>query len=382
MFLIDKYTPKTIDKTFFHKTILDKLIKLSKDESIPHIIFYGPEGSGKKTIINIFLELLFDSNVHNMVDSTYKIAGSGNTTTNEIIKQSNYHIVIEPRNNNSDKNLIQGVVYEYAKRVPLNVFKTRKTFKVVLINNIDKLPRLTQTALRRTMEKYSKTCRFILWTSKLSKVIDPLISRCLTIRIPSPSNEEMLTHLQQISKLENINVTPKQFMEILDKSDGNIKLSLWMLELLKYNHDFKLSMEDIIKCITSIILTCRIELVRLIRILLYKAMVTNIPEVTIIINLCDSLLLSNEIPESLKFKIINICSTCEYNLVRCRREILHLECFVQKVICLLHNNNEFKPFKISQETFKKIVSFMEPKDLKELQILIKYPKVINMIEPK
>ena len=50
MLFIDKYNPKSIDECFFHKEILKKLKLISEDKSIPHIIFHGPRGSGKKTI--------------------------------------------------------------------------------------------------------------------------------------------------------------------------------------------------------------------------------------------------------------------------------------------------------------------------------------------
>ena len=62
MFFIDKYAPKSIEDAYFHKDELNKLKIMSKDESIPHIIFYGPEGSGKKTTINMFLEMEPNSN--------------------------------------------------------------------------------------------------------------------------------------------------------------------------------------------------------------------------------------------------------------------------------------------------------------------------------
>src|SRR3990170_3969521 len=109
---------------------------MSQDESIPHIIFYGPEGSGKKTIIDLFLTMIYGEEVLKTNDSIYKVSGSGNSSTDISIKQSNYHIIIEPNNNNFDRYLIQDVVKEYAKKVPLNVFTSNKSFKVVLINNV------------------------------------------------------------------------------------------------------------------------------------------------------------------------------------------------------------------------------------------------------
>ncbi len=48
MFLVDKYFPKNIEDVVFNKYILEQLFIISQDDSIPHIIFYGPEGSGKK----------------------------------------------------------------------------------------------------------------------------------------------------------------------------------------------------------------------------------------------------------------------------------------------------------------------------------------------
>ena len=182
---------------------------MSKDESIPHIIFYGPEGSGKKTIINIFLELLYDKNVHNVTNTIYKVTGSGNTSKDVVIKQSNYHIVIEPNNNNFDRYLIQDVVKEYAKRMPLNVFSKHKAFKTVVINNVDNLSFYAQTSLRRTMELYSNTCRFIMWSCSLSKVIDPLISRSYCFQIASPKREELFDYIYHISVKENLQLDLK-----------------------------------------------------------------------------------------------------------------------------------------------------------------------------
>ena len=147
---------------------------------------------GKKTLLKQFMEKVYDSHVNNLIDSPYKVTGSGNSTTDVIIKQSNYHIVIEPNNNNFDRYLIQDVVKEYAKKVPLQVITSKKNFKMVLINNIDNLSFYAQTSLRRTMEKFSGNCRFIMWCRSLSKVIDPLRSRCYCFRIESVSEEDLL----------------------------------------------------------------------------------------------------------------------------------------------------------------------------------------------
>ena len=63
MFFVDKYYPKNIDESFFHKNLLKRLKFMASDESIPHMIFHGISGSGKKTIINLFLKMIYGDDV-------------------------------------------------------------------------------------------------------------------------------------------------------------------------------------------------------------------------------------------------------------------------------------------------------------------------------
>jgi replication factor C subunit 3/5 len=224
MFFVDKYCPQSIKEAKFHLKLLNRLQHMSKNESIPHILLCGPEGSGKKTIIRLFLEMLFDKDVHNTEDSAYTVIGSGNKATVVTVKQSNYHIVIEPNNNNFDRYLIQDIVKEYAKKMPMSIFKTKKIFKIVLINNIDNLSYYAQTSLRRTMEKYSSTCRFIMCCTCSTRVIEPLISRCIFFNICSPTNEELFPYIYEISVKENILLKLEDYTYILDCAKNNITI--------------------------------------------------------------------------------------------------------------------------------------------------------------
>ena len=119
MFLIDKYTPTNINDLFFHKDELNKLRIMAQDSSIPHLIFNGPEGVGKQTLIKFFLELLYeDPSVNITTDIVYSTNNNSGSSNKDdiVVKQSNYHIIIEPQNNNSDRYLIQDIVKEYAKK--------------------------------------------------------------------------------------------------------------------------------------------------------------------------------------------------------------------------------------------------------------------------
>jgi replication factor C subunit 3/5 len=312
---------------------------MSKDEAIPHIIFYGPDGSGKKTTIRLFLEMLFDVTVHKTRETPYKVVGSSNKTVLEKIKQSNYHITIDPKGTNFDRYLIHDVVKEYAKRGIINAFKTKRSFKIVLINNIDSMSHNPQASLRRTMERYNKNVRFILWCRSLSKVIKPLQSRCMCIRIPSPSDLELFGYIFKISIKENIKLTLDQYVKIIDRANGNIKIALWELDFCRFNYemstDYYESIDKIIKLILEPILSNVIK----IRDIIFTLMITNFTGTTIMRDLLDSLCINKSISSIAKQKILQECVEFEYQLVKGRREIIQFDGVITTVMRIIHQEN-------------------------------------------
>lgn len=340
MFFIDKYAPKTANKSILHKDILKLLEFISKDDSIPHIIFYGNDGVGKRRIIKLFLEMLYGKDVNNIEENMYIVSGSGNKVKEVFVKQSDFHIMIEPVDNNFDKYLIQDVVKEYAKRIQINIFKSKKIFKSVLINNLDNLSYYAQTSLRRTMEKYSGTCRFIMWCKSLSRVIEPLKSRCICIRISAPSNDELFKLALNISAKENLNLKLEDYGKVIKSSNGSIRKLLWKLNLIKVgqcNNTYETPYEETIDKICDLILKCDLSEINNIRNLIYNLIITNIEPTNIMRNIFKNLCKKN-IPEKVKYKIINNASYYDHNLIRRRREIIHLEGFIISTINLIIKN--------------------------------------------
>lgn len=337
MFFIDKYVPKKIDESHFHKELLKILKIMSEDESIPHLIFHGPEGSGKKTIIKLLLQLLYDDDINNTTINDYVVIGSGNKANTIPIKQSNYHLIIEPNNTNFDKHLVQDVIKEHARKKPLNVFKSRKSFKVVLINGIDNMSYYAQTSLRRTMEKYSKTCRFIMCCHSLSKVIDPLKSRCLCFSVPSPKDSTIFTYLFKVSIYENIKLGLFELLELSARTNGNIKKGLWLLQLIKAGYDSKTDYDDSIELIVDIIFEHELSRINELRNILYNIMITNIDGSKMIYDILMKIL-ERKIGEKTKCNIIDLASRYDHNIVRGRREIIHLEAFIVSTMKEIINN--------------------------------------------
>ncbi len=326
-------------KCYFHKEIFEKLKKIAEDDGMPHVIFYGNPGTGKKTMINLFLEMIFDKSIYKLDDSKYTVISSGNIENEVIVKQSDHHIIIEPNNNNFDRYLIQDIVKEYARRYPLCIFEKSRNFKMVQINNLDNLSYYAQTSLRRTIEKYSKTCRFIMWCYSLSKVIEPLRSRCLCIHVPTQTNDELVQWTFNISSLENIDIGFPILSYIVETSNGNLKDILWKLDLYKYCKKIQNGYQKSLAALIFEITTSGD--IQIIRDYIYKMMITNISSNVIIKDILNIILLkldNDKYPNSKikSTKIIDYASNFEYRLSKGRRDIIHIEAFILHVINVLN----------------------------------------------
>lgn len=145
------------------------------------------------------------------------------------IVSSPYHFELTPSTVGvfNDTVVIQEVIKEIAQT---NTLSASFKFRVLVIHEAEKLSKLAQQALRRTMEKYVKTCRLILCCDSLTRVIDPLRSRCLALRVGSPSNEEVVGVLFDVASKENIQLPVEFADKIAVASKGNLRRAILCLE--------------------------------------------------------------------------------------------------------------------------------------------------------
>lgn len=107
---------------------------------------------------------------------------------------------------------------------------TCPNFKIIILDEADSLTSDAQSALRRVIEKYTKVTRFCLICNYISKIIDPLASRCVKFRFKPISEESHLHRLQYICQQENINCTNEGFNILIQISEGDLRRSITALQ--------------------------------------------------------------------------------------------------------------------------------------------------------
>lgn len=351
-FLFDEFEPKNHEQIFFHKEIYERLKKMSDDNSIPHIIFHGPQGGGKKTMVNIFLKMIYGDTIEKLYTKSYNIAGSGNKTKKETVQNSDHHIIINPTGTNFDRYLVHEIVKSYAETETFELTQNPNSkFKTIQISNLDKLSHSAQTSLRRMIEVNARICRFIMWCDNLSNVIDPLKSRCVCIRVPRPTEEELFSYLTYVAMKKNKEFAIKHvklndIADIIKKSQCNSKTSLGYLQSYIFGYDYHTNFDFAIENLTNIILECDIKKIEETRDIFFNIWITYYDGITIIRHVLNKILDNDKLNDECKSNIIIRTSEIEYNMLRGRRGIIHFDAFVVSVMKLIqdYNNKNIKKY--------------------------------------
>ncbi|XP_064963899.1 replication factor C subunit 5 isoform X1 [Musa acuminata AAA Group] len=233
MLWVDKYRPRALDKIIAHEEIAQNLKKLVSEHDCPHLLFYGPTGSGKKTLVMALLKQMFGPGVEKvkLENKMWKIdAGTRKIELELTMLSSTHHVEMNPSDAGfQDRHIVQEIIKEMARNRPVDT-KGKKGFKVLVLNEVDKLSREGQHSLRRTMEKYSASCRLILCCNSSSKVTEAVRSRCLNIRVNAPTEEQIIKVLEFIGKKENLQLPPGFTARIAAQSNRNLRRAILSFE--------------------------------------------------------------------------------------------------------------------------------------------------------
>ncbi|XP_007956799.1 replication factor C subunit 3 [Orycteropus afer afer] len=227
---VDKYRPCSLGRLDYHKEQAAQLRNLVQCGDFPHLLVYGPSGAGKKTRIMCILRELYGVGVEKLRIEHQTITTPSKKKIEISTIASNYHLEVNPSDaGSSDRVVIQEMLKTVAQSQQLET-NSQRDFKVVLLTEVDKLTRDAQHALRRTMEKYMSTCRLILCCNSTSKVIAPIRSRCLAVRVPAPSVDEICHVLSTVCKKEGLTLPAQLARRLAEKSSRNLRKALLMCE--------------------------------------------------------------------------------------------------------------------------------------------------------
>jgi replication factor C small subunit len=197
----EKFRPSKFSEVVGQENIVKRIEALTNSLNIPHLLFAGPAGTGKSTLALIVVKELFKENW----------------------KENFLEL------NASDErgiNIVREKVKNFARTKSLG----NVNFKIIFLDEADALTPEAQQALRRTMENYSATCRFILSCNYSSKIIDPIQSRCAIFRLKLLEKKDIEKVVQKIAEKENLTVNSDSLEILYEGSEGDCRRAINILQ--------------------------------------------------------------------------------------------------------------------------------------------------------
>lgn len=197
----EKYRPVKFKDVVGQDDVVKRVEALTNSLNIPHLLFAGPAGTGKSTLALVVVRELFGDNW-----------------------KDNYLEL-----NASDErgiNIVREKVKNFARTKSLGDVP----FKVIFLDEADALTPEAQQALRRTMENYSSTCRFILSCNYSSKIISPIQSRCAVFRFKLLEKKDIEKVIQRICETEKLTITPEALEILYEGSEGDCRKCINLLQ--------------------------------------------------------------------------------------------------------------------------------------------------------
>lgn len=197
----ERYRPHKFEEVVGQEEIIRRVKSLVNSMNIPHLLFAGPAGTGKSTLALIVVRQLFGESWRD----NYLELNASDERGIDVVRQK---------------------VKDFARTKAIGDVP----FKVIFLDEADALTREAQQALRRTMENYTSTCRFILSCNYSSKILDPIQSRCVMFRFQLLEKKDIKRRVDFISASEGLTINEEAFNTLYESSEGDCRRVINLLQ--------------------------------------------------------------------------------------------------------------------------------------------------------
>jgi len=213
----DKYRPRKLNEIVYQHEIIRMLQEVVKTGNLPHLILHGSSGVGKTSVALSIARELFGPKL----------------MKNRVIEL-----------NASDErgiNVVRNKIVTFAKSAIGNGDPKYPSppFQMIILDEADAMTIEAQSALRKTIEKYSKITRFCFICNYINQIIEPIASRCVKFRFKPICGKYMIKRLNFIAQNENIAINNTVIKTISNIVDGDMRKAIMLLQNLKYMEKFK-----------------------------------------------------------------------------------------------------------------------------------------------
>lgn len=307
----EKYRPKHLDDMVDQKEIVERLKSFAKARNVPHCIFAGPPGTGKTTAaLCLARDLYGDSYREHLMEL-----------------------------NASDERGID-VVRETIKTFARSRSIGEIPFKIMILDEADNMTTDAQQALRRTMEKYTESCRFIMCANYSGKIIEPIQSRCAPFRFSFLPKDEHDKYVCQIAQKENVNLLPDGLEAIFEVCGGDMRRSMNTIQSaasmnkpvdskLIYAVTGRANPLDVQKMLVTAVNGDFLEARKQLRDMLQKY---GVPGNDIIRQIHSEIFKTKEIPEPLKIKLVDYVGEIDFRLMEGSDDEVQLSALLAKIV--------------------------------------------------
>ena len=199
---VEKYRPHKLSDIVNQSEIVGSLEALiANPTDMPHLLFSGSAGVGKTT--------------------------AAICISNQVLGEYAKEYTLEL--NASDERGI-GMVREKVKKFSRFAGMADAPWKLIILDEADEMTSDAQTALRRIIEDTAQYCRFILIANNISKIIEPIQSRCATFKFTSIPEEDVISRLGEIAKKEKVKADKKGLKAIYDYSEGDLRHAINLMQ--------------------------------------------------------------------------------------------------------------------------------------------------------